>query len=170
MLNNETFDWCTKADEMEEYALTFFDKETIYDELIRWMNDEKKQEFFDDFFTNHDMNNDIELERAIRFVANNIKPCLDSTYENNAHAYSEFLFEYYPELLDAGNYERFEYWHYSNDDYAIDALTDNLVNLDILDVCAICSWGFDSAEQMKNDGYILFADVALDGVVVLQPK
>ncbi len=169
-LANESFEWMTHADEMEEYALQFFDKEEVYDELIRWLNDEKKQEFFNDFFTNHDMNNDVEVERAIRFVADNIKPSLDSSHENNAREYSEFLFEQHPELLDAENYKRFEYWHYSNDDYAIDILTDNLANLDILDCCAICSWGYDSAEQMESVGYILFTDVALDGVVVLQEK
>lgn len=168
MLNNVTFDWCTKADEMEEYALTYFDKEEVYDELMRWLNDEKKQEFFDDFFTNHDMNNDLEVERAIRFVADNLKPALDSLHEDCVREYSEFLFEYNPELLDAENYKRFEYWHYSNDDYAMDVLADSVYR-EIENMCAT-NWGYDNAKEMENDGYILFIDVAFDGIVIAQPK
>lgn len=157
------------AYEMEEFALEFFSKDEIYEELIRWMSEERKVEFFNDFFRNNDLINALETERAIRFIADNIEPTLMGEYENNAYEYASALIEQRPELLEDNIYLSFEYWHYSESDFAIDVSVDHLYNKIIEDVCAI-NWGFESAFEMEQDGYHLFYDYAFNGVIVLQPK
>lgn len=165
---NETFERKYTANDYENFVCEIYDKEYIFDELMRYMSEDSKLNFFETFITYHGLNENLDKEFAINYIAENIKPSLTRLYKNNAREYAEFIIEYYPEISDNGCYKKYEFWHYSDDDYSADCLADNIYP-SIFDMCAMQMFGYDNATNAESDGYKFVYDITLNGVVAFEP-